>query len=232
MSKRAEIRERRKRERRRQRTIVILVVVGAALIVTALLIWPNIKPIGEVSIPASIVYPMPDGNAIGLADAPVVIEEFSDFRCSHCRTFHETTLTQIIDQYVSTGKVRFVFQNYPILGRESNDAANASLCAAEQNKFWGYASILFANQTGEDPAAYSARRFQAYAETLGLDTDQFANCLSENRYQDQILENIQAAIGQNLDSTPSFLINGESIVGAVPFESFREKIEAALAESE
>jgi protein-disulfide isomerase len=231
MSKRAEIRERRKRERRRQRTIIILVVVAAALVVTALLIWPNIKPIGEVSIPTSIVYPMPDGTAVGETNAPVVIEEFSDFRCSFCRTFHETTLTQIIDLYVSTGKARIVFRNYPILGRESNDAANASLCAAEQNKFWEYASILFANQTGGDPDAYSARRFQTYAETLGLDTDQFTTCLRENRYQDQILESMQAALDQDLDSTPSFLINGDSIVGAVPFESFQEKIEAALAAS-
>jgi protein-disulfide isomerase len=229
MSKRAEIRERRKRERLRQRTIIILVVVAAALVVTALLIWPNVKPIGEVSVPTSIVYPMPDGTGFGETNAPVVIEEFSDFRCSFCRTFHETTLTQIIDQYVSTGKARIVFRNYPILGSESNDAANASLCAAEQNMFWEFASILFANQTGADPDAYSARRFQAYAETLGLDTDQFATCLRESRYQDQILESMQAALGQDLNSTPSFLINGDPIVGAVPFESFQERIEAALA---
>ena len=232
MSKRAEMRRKRMRERRLRRLVVILIFLGAALLITATIIWPNIAPIGDIVIPQAKSYPLADGNAIGESNAPVVIEEFSDFQCSYCRIFHQSTGAQIIEQYVETGQVYFIFRNFVIIGRESRAAANGSMCAAEQGKFWEYADILFANQSDRDTGAFSDRRLEAFAENINLDTTLFRSCMRENRYQDQIQQDYQAGASQGINSTPSFIINGKLVTGALTFSTFQAEIEAALMESE
>ena len=232
MSKRAEMRRKRMRERRLRRMVVISIFLGAVLLIAATLIWPNIAPIGDIVIPQAKSYPLADGSSIGDPNAPVVIEEFSDFQCSHCRTFHQNAGAQIIEQYVETGQVYFIFRNFVIMGRESRAAANSSMCAAEQGKFWEYADILFANQSGRDAGAFSDRRLEAFAENIHLDTALFRSCMRENRYQDQIQQDYQAGISYGIDSSPSFMINGKLIVGALTFSEFQAEIEAALTESE
>lgn len=231
MSKREEIRQRRRKERQQRRLMTISIVVGAALIFTAILIWPNFAPIGDIVIPDNREFPMSEGVTFGDPDAPVLIEDYSDFQCSFCRQFHQTTLTQIVNSYVATGQVRFAFRQFPFLGDESVNASNASLCAAEQDRFWEYAEILFANQTGVEARNFTARRLSAFAETIGLDIDQFSSCLNEERYADDIRAEAQAGIEAGVNSTPSFLINGELVVGAVPFEEFQSRIEAALEQA-
>ena len=229
VSKRTEIRARRKREQRQRRLIMIVIVVGAALILTAILIAPNFMPIGEIVMPDLITYPASDGTALGDPDEPVVIEEFSDYQCSYCRVFHESTFKTIVEGYVAEGKVRIIFRNYPVIGPESLAAANASMCAAEQDKFWEFSSILFANQNGHDTGGFSARRLEGFADSIGLNVNVFSACLSEARYQGQVQDDIQAGILQGIDSTPSFLVNGTLMIGALPYESFQEEIEAALS---
>ncbi|MEE8568565.1 MAG: DsbA family protein [Anaerolineales bacterium] len=232
MSKRSEMRRKRMRERRLRRLVVIFIFLGAALLITATIIWPNIAPIGDIVIPRTKSYSLADGNAMGEPNAPVVIEEFSDFQCSYCRTFHQSTGAQIIEQYVETGQVRLIFRNYAFLGLESLAAANGSMCAAEQGKFWEYADILFANQSGHDAGAFSDRRLEAFAENINLDTALFQSCMRENRYQDQIQQDYQAGVSYGINSTPSFIINGKLVVGALPLSDFQSEIEAALMESE
>ncbi len=229
MSKRTEIRASRKREQHQRRLILIIIVVGAALILTAILIAPNFVPIGEIAMPNLDTYPMVDGTAMGDPAAPVLVEGFSDFQCSYCRVFHESTFEAIVEEYVAAGKARIVFRNYPVIGPESLAAANASLCAAEQDKFWEFSSILFANQNGHDTGAFSSRRLEAFAEAINLNVDEFSACLREDRYQGQVQEDIQAGTMQGIDSTPSFLVNGVLMVGALPFETFQAEIEAALS---
>ena len=232
MSKRAEMRRKRIRERRLRRIVVISIFLGAVLLIAATIIWPNIAPVGDIVVPLAKSYPLADGNAIGEPNAPVMIEEFSDFQCSYCRIFHQSTGAQIVEQYVETGQVYLIFRNFVIIGRESRAAANGSMCAAEQGKFWEYADILFANQSGIDAGAFSDRRLEAYAENINLDKALFRSCMRENRYQDQIQQDYQAGVSYGIDSTPSFIINGKLVVGALPLSEFQVEIEAALAESE
>jgi len=220
------------REQRLRRLVVIFIVLGAVLLITATIIWPNIAPIGDIVIPRAKSYPLADGNSLGEPNAPVVIEEFSDFQCSHCRTFHQNMGVQIIEQYVETGQVRFIFRNFVIIGNESLAAANGSMCAAEQGRFWEYADILFANQSGHDAGAFSDRRLEAFAENINLDTNLFRSCMRENRYQDQIQQDYQVGVSQGINSTPSFIINGKLVTGALPFSEFQTEIEAALIEAE
>jgi protein-disulfide isomerase len=231
MSKRDVIRERRRQEQARNRRIAIAIVAAGVILIAAALLWQNFKPLGEIAQPSSGDYAFADGTALGDPDAPVLIEEYSDFQCPYCRIFHEETLPLIIEEYVETGKVRFVFRHYTIIGRESADAANASLCAAEENRFWEYADIVYANQSGENSGDLSERRLLAFAETLGLNTDEFSACLNETRYEDTVLEDLSAALNVGFDSTPSFIINGKALIGAQPFSVFQQAIEAELAAS-
>jgi predicted DsbA family dithiol-disulfide isomerase len=227
MAKRSEIRKKRRDQRRRKNLMLMLAVIGGALIITAVLIYPNLRPIGDFILPDPIDRPMVDGRAMGDPNAPVVIEEFSDFLCSHCRDFALQTEPSLIEDYVATGKVYMVYRNFP-LGSASLPIAESAFCAAEQNKFWEYHDILFANQNPSDPSSYSARRLQAFAEAAGLDVDEFDACTDANRYREEVNQDYQAGLAAGVNSTPTFMINGKIIIGAKPLSVFVQEIETAL----
>jgi protein-disulfide isomerase len=234
MSKRAEIRARRDQRRRQQTLITIIVIIGAALVITALLIWPSIKPIGDIVQPTTFAYPNTSGMAMGDPKAPVRIDEFSDFQCPYCKLFHDETLQQLAQTYVATGKVYFVFHNFPIVdsqsvAKESHDAARAAVCAAQQDKFWAYHDVLFANQTAENIGDFSVRRLEAMASGLGLDSSKFSACLSDPQTSSKVDQDYALGLQDNVESTPSFMINGKLVTGAQAFSTFQAQIEADLA---
>lgn len=227
MGKREEIREKRQREKRRNLLIATLVIAGGVIIVTAMVIFRTQAQIRSIITPASIDFPQGEGMAMGDPGAPVIIEEFSDFQCPACQFFHEQTLEQVVEQYVKTGDVYFIFRNFPFIGNDSQAAALGGYCAAEQGLFWEYSNILFANQIGENVGSFSSARLEAMADIIGLDGE-FAQCLREERYQGLVDADFQAAQDAGVNSTPSFLINGELVTGALPFEAFQSYIEQAL----
>ncbi|MCJ7513291.1 MAG: DsbA family protein [Anaerolineales bacterium] len=229
MPSRSEIREKRNRERNRSRIFAVLVVVGVGLVVAAILIVPNLRPVGEVVVPAASPRPNPQGTAMGDPGAPVVIEEYSDFQCAYCARFSAETEPRIVADYIATGKAYFVYKNYAFLGGPSADAAEASLCAADQGKFWEYHDILFANQNEGDPRAFSEAHLEAFAEAIGLDSTEFGACLSDNRQMDQVRQEYADGSALGVNSTPTFFVNGKQVSGAQPFEVFQAEIEAALA---
>ncbi|TEU01639.1 MAG: DsbA family protein [Anaerolineales bacterium] len=228
MGKREEIREKRQREKRRNLLVATLVIAGGVIIITAMVISRSQAQIQSIITPAAIDFPQSEGMAMGDPNAPVIIEEFSDFQCPACQLFHEQTLEQVVDQYVKTGDVYYIFHNFPFIGKDSQTAALGGYCAAEQGLFWEYSNILFANQIGENVQSFSSARLEAMADIIGLDAE-FAKCLREERYQDQVDADFLAAQETGVDSTPSFLINGELVIGAFPFETFQAYIEQALA---
>jgi protein-disulfide isomerase len=230
MAKKSQIKERRRKQRQRQQLITGLVIIGAALIVTAILIWDSVRPIGEIIIPDPIDHPMAAGTAMGDPNAPVVIEEYSDYLCTFCQLFAQETEPALIQEYIATGQVYFIYHNLP-LGQSSIPPAEASLCAAEQEMFWEYHDILFANQAGHDPQAYSDRRLEAYAEVFGLDIEQFNTCTSEHRYADQVQQSQVNATNADVKSTPTFFINGKILEGAQPYNIFQQEINTALIAS-
>jgi protein-disulfide isomerase len=235
MPSRSEIQAKRNRDRRRSRLFAVLVVVGIALILAAILVVPNLRPAAEAVGPAEVVVPagaprpQAQGTTMGDPNAPVRIEEYSDFQCFYCARFSSDTEPRIVADYVSTGKVHFIYKNYAFLGQPSVDAAEASLCAADQGKFWEYHDILFANQAEGDARAFSEERLQAFAEAIGLDGTAFAECLSDNRKMDQVRQEYAEGAALGVSSTPTFFINGNEVKGAQPFEVFQAEIEAALA---
>ncbi len=239
-SKRQIIREQRIQRQRQQRLVVILVVAAAALVVAGLLILPslraNLAPVGDIKPATPHEHPKADGTAMGEANAPVLVEVWEDFQCPACRGFSEQVEPQVTQNYVATGKVRYVFRQYPFLDsssatKESHQAANASLCANEQGRFWDYHDILFTNWNGENAGSFSDKRLGAFAENLGLDMNKFNDCFKANRYKDQIDKDKAEGDKAGVQGTPSVFVNGTLLKpGYVPsYQDISTAIEAALA---
>jgi len=227
MSKRSEIRDKRQKRRQRQQLTFIIIILGILLIIAAIVILPYLQPDGEFITPELVERPMADGPAMGDPNAPVIMEEYSDYQCTFCRKFSEETEPELVKQYVTAGKLYIVFKNF-VLYPSSTPFAEAALCAAEQNKFWEYHDILYTNQSSSNPEKYSAQRLIAYAEVVGLDEDRFRQCISERRYQNEVLRLGAEAENAGIEVTPTFIINGKVVQGAQPLEVFQEEIEAAL----
>jgi protein-disulfide isomerase len=129
---------------------------------------------------------------------------------------------------VDTGKVRFGYFNFVILGDESQWAAEAAECASDQDAYWEFHDYLFTHQSGENQGAFSKDNLKGFAVDMGLDTDAFNTCLDSGKYTQAI--NDQTDIGRQLgvQSTPTFAVNGQPVVGAQSFDSFKTTIEALL----
>jgi len=204
-----------------------LAVVG----VVAVLAWAGHGRAGEQKeewTRADLVATMErgPGPSKGSADASVVIVYFTDFQCGYCRKFVKDTLPKIEDQYIRTGKVRLVFRHLAILGEASTQAARASSCAFDQGRFWEYHDALFANTS---PLAFTTARLKRHASDLHLDEQTFAACLDNKTYAKRV--EAETLIGRALGATgtPAFLINGQLLLGAYPFEVFQQGLDAMLA---
>lgn len=130
-------------------------------------------------------------------------------------------------EYIDTGKVRFVYKHFAILGPESNRAAEASECAAEQNQFWAYHDLVFSDQSSTR-STLSEDRLISLAGQLDLDTTAFGECLSSGRYANQIRQESLSVQSMGIRGTPAFLVNSVFVSGAQPYEVFQQIIEEQL----
>jgi hypothetical protein len=139
-------------------------------------------------------------------------------------------LTRLREEYINTGKVRFVYKHFAILGPESTRAAEASECAAEHGKFWEYHDLVFADQNSTR-SSLNVDRLAELAGSIGLDTTAFSECLSSRRYGAQVNQESLSVQSMGVRGTPAFLLNGVFISGAQPFEAFQQVIEEMLAQN-
>jgi protein-disulfide isomerase len=130
---------------------------------------------------------------------------------------------------VDTGKVRFGYLNFAFLGDESQWAAEAAECAGDQNAFWEYHDYLFSHQNGENQGAFSKDNLKAFAADMKLDTTAFNTCLDSGKYTQLVTDQTNLGRGLGVQSTPTFAVNGQPVVGAIPFESFKQTIDTLLA---
>ncbi len=165
-----------------------------------------------------------DDPALGPATAPVTIIEFSDYQCPYCRRWAEQVEGQLLKAYGD--KIRIVYRDFPLtqIHPEALPAAEAADCAGEQGKYWEYHDALFKQSQGLGQQAYLA-----YAKELGLNIDQFQQCLKEHRYRDEVEADARYAAQLGVRSTPTFFINGIPVVGAQPFSVFKQIIDKELA---
>lgn len=253
VSKRQERRDQIRRQDQRNRLLTIgLIVVGALFVVSAF-IYPQVKPIANVVSVESEPRPNADRNNMGNLNAPIQITEFSDFQCPYCEVFYLETEPLLVQYYVSTGKVYFTYRTAGnwvsnniarSLGTtpqtESQDAALAAYCAADQNKFWEMGDALFANNRDvEDQGSFSDRRLTAIAGKIaGLDVNTWQDCYDSGKYEDQVKQDLEDATTAKIDGTPYFVVTytvkGETktkiLHGAESFSTFQVELEAALNE--
>ncbi len=165
------------------------------------------------------------GPGKGPEKASVVLVEFSDFQCGYCAEFAKETFPRIEEAFLRPGKARFVYRHMTLFGEASQSAAEASVCAFDQGKFWPYHDILFESRS---PLAFTRAKLKQYAGNIGLNEKGFSACLDSRKFED-IVET-ETLLGRALGATgtPAFLLNGELVIGAHPFEVFRTRIEAAL----
>jgi len=167
-----------------------------------------------------------DGPKRGSDKAPVTLIEFSDFQCSFCRKFWQTTLPLIEKKYISTGKVKFVYRHLAILGKHSVASAQAAECAGEQGKFWEYHDKLFAS--AGSPLAFTDGKLKGYAKELGLKSQDFNQCLDSGKHLKKVEGETATAAFLGARGTPAFFLNGQLLVGAQPFQVFEAAIEKEL----
>ena len=159
----------------------------------------------------------------GPASAPVVLVLFSDFQCPYCKSFNET-LKEILKQYDQ--KVRLVFRQFPLtsIHPDAQRAAEASLCAGAQNRFWEMHDLLFENQK-----ELKEQNIKERAGTLKLNMDAFDSCMVSNKYSKMVREDILAGAAAGTDGTPTLFINGRYLNGGRSYEEVAAVIDEELA---
>ena len=157
----------------------------------------------------------------------VTLEEFADFQCSHCRDFALGIGKQIKADFVDTGKIRFVFRHFPFIGLESFRAAEATECAADQNKFWEYHDTVFENWKGVNEGHFSDDNLKVFASRLQLDRDAFDSCLDGRKYLGKVESDIRRGEQLGVQGTPSLFLNGEMLTPSSN-EELVQLIESAI----
>ena len=167
--------------------------------------------------------------SLGNKNAKVKIQEFSDFQCPFCSHFFESSFPQILKEYVATGKVYYSYYNFPLgIHPQAPKAAEAALCAGEQDKYWEMHDLLFQNQniwSGEDNLAPI---FASLAQSLGMDANKFTTCVNSNKFADTVKKDADFGDSKKVEGTPTILINKESVIGAQDYAVFKKAIDDEL----
>lgn len=214
-------------------------IVSAGFLIAGAIIYSNIhtfpaQPAGEivaggVQDPAALSTLGQGGMVLGSPDAPVTLVEFADFQCPYCGRFNQAAGKDIVEKYVKTGKVKFVYRNFAFLGEESEFAAEAAQCANDQGKFWQYHDYLFDHQQGENDGAFAKVHLKEFARTLGLDSSRFDSCLDAGTHRPDVEKDTADGRTFGVQGTPAVFINGHVTTGALPFAQYQTLIEKELS---
>jgi protein-disulfide isomerase len=175
-----------------------------------------------------------NASALGSDRANITIVEFGDYKCQYCARFHRETKSQLIDNFVDRGQVKFMFKDFVVndkpLDKQSTLAARASYCAADQGKYWQYHDEVYDNSKGEDVGWITKEILNQFAQNVQVpDLMKFSECVDSQKYNDVVAQNNELARSLGVSATPTFLVikqgrQPEGIVGAQPYNSFQEVI--------
>ncbi len=212
----------RKRQTPPDSTIIFLIALPIVFLLGLLVgysIWGRSAPDTQTTLAEA-------GDLIlGPENAPITLIEYSDYQCPFCKRWHDQVFYQLMAEYPD--QIRFIYRDFPLMSIHPGalPAAEAANCAAEQDAYFDYHEALFSNQYNMDNAG-----LLQYAADLGLDTEAFRACLSSQRYRQEVLADLQYGMSIGVQSTPTFLINSTVVVGAQPYEVFKQIIDAELAQ--
>lgn len=175
-----------------------------------------------------------DAPRIGDPDAPIVIVEYTDFQCPYCSRHFQQTYPQIVENYVETGQVLYVFKDFPLtsIHPQAVLAAEAARCARDQGAYIEMHDMLFERQGEWNNRGDAASIFNTYATDLGLDSETFAACLESQEHRDGVMADLDEGSRLGVRGTPGFFINGHFLSGAQPYPVFEQAIEQLAAEAD
>ncbi len=170
---------------------------------------------------------------LGNPNAPVTLVEFGDYQCHFCNVFFHSTEDDILKNYVETGKVQMIFKDFNIIGPDSVRESHGAQCANDQGLFWEYHDILYSNWTGENNGWASSKNLEKFAKEIGLDMDEWSECVTNGPHSQTILASNQDAKNLGITGTPAFFVIGPDgkttkVFGAQPFEAFEKIFEIEL----
>ena len=218
-----------------QRQIVYSLLIPVIFVLgigSGYLLWGHTSPVSATSVALATAtvqvrrydVPVDDDPAIGPEDAAITIIEFGDFQCNFCKKWHDEVLDKLMSNY--PGQIRFVYRDFPLISMHPGaaPAAEAADCAGEHGSYWPFYQALFTMKYDLTTEAY-----QQYATELGLDTQAFTECLTDRRYESEVMGDYDYAVNLGVSSTPTFFINGIPVVGARPYEVFKQLVDKELA---
>lgn len=191
---------------------------------------------GGVATSGPVRTSVADAPVLGRPDAPVTLVEFSDYQCPFCQRFFATALPDLKKDYIDTGKVRYVFRDFPLdqLHPQARKAAEAAHCAGEQGRYWEMHEVLFRNQR-----ALAATQLAEHARAAGVNGAKLEECLASGRYAVRVAQGVTDGAAIGVKGTPTFVVgktmagdfvHGIPIRGAQPLETFRRIIDQTLNE--
>ncbi len=183
-------------------------------------------------VPARCAWAQDDLRAArsrGSATAPVTVFEMSDFQCPWCGRFARETMPTLEREYVATGKVKFVFVNFPLtMHKNAAPAAELAMCAAKQDRFWQVHDRLFRTQAQWEGLAEPGTFFLSLADSAGTDRDQLVTCLRTHATRALVQQDAEGSARSGATSTPTFYIEGGLMSGAQPVEVFRAVLDSII----
>jgi protein-disulfide isomerase len=219
------------------RTMTVVGIVAGILIVV--LVAANQlggRVTGQLDDPG-FQYPaeLQDGMTLGSADAPVVMEVYSDFQCPVCAKHALDVEPSLVNKYVAQGQVQVVHHDINLLGRGTDESLIPALggyCANEQDKYWDYSHWIYNNQDGENQGGFSKERVTRIAVAAGVEEAAFTSCIDSQPALDFVNNITDVATSQlGINSTPTIYLNGTQYVGLKPSSDWSLLIDAELAKS-
>ncbi|MFQ5549646.1 MAG: DsbA family protein [Gemmatimonadales bacterium] len=211
----------------------LYVFLGAIILFGAAAIWTQRRDAAPSAQPVSVVADVGfEGYVAGSNSAPVEIVEYADFQCPACARHAILTMPDVMQRMVNTGQVRWRFRDFPLdqIHPKSRSAHLAAACADEQGKFWEMHDQLFYGQNDWVNTRRHERRFRDYARTVGLDLDQYNECMSSQRYAGRVQAAQQEGFEAGVGSTPSFVIGGRLYSGVLAYDELRVIVDSLLAQ--
>jgi protein-disulfide isomerase len=173
-----------------------------------------------------------EGYVMGNPSAPVEVIEYADFECPGCGQFATLTEPDVRARLINTGKVRVRYIDYPLpMHKNTWDASLAAACADDQGKFWQMHDAIFANQDRWNGEATSRPRpvLEEIAKSIGLDMPKYSSCMEADTHRAKIQAHLALAEKQQVSQTPTFVIGGKMIPGAISYDSYKKYVEEAAA---
>lgn len=187
--------------------------------------------IPTTSYPSELI----DGDVVGAANAPVVIELYSDFQCPACQLFVTERMPRLLNDYVRGGTVRIEARDIAFLGTgnpdESLELAAGAACAAAQDRYWTFHDLVFWNQGRENRGDHNTAFIQRIADKAGVDRAAFDACFAGAEVRSPINATTAQAAAAGINSTPTLVVNGERIVGVPAYADLAALIDRLAGQS-